>query len=180
MKLFLEDDNNKALPKKVQKRVNDFIDNLKNVPWFNPSPDLKKKDVIKQAKFTLKCFGCEAEIEFRKLENDKDWDSAWESGWDSARDSARDSVRDSVRASGWASAKASAKDSARASGWVSERAAVEVLILDKIKDKYPHGAFIQLFKLWEMGLYPVGILKENKKFVIFVPPCKNGKYPFTF
>ncbi len=57
------------------------------------------------------------------------------------------------------------------------RDAQEILVLDKIKDKYPNGAFQQLFKLWEMGLYPVGVLK-NKKFVIYVPPCKV-EFPFS-
>ena len=41
----LKDDNGKALPQKVQKRVDDFISHLKDVPWFSPSSDLKKEDI---------------------------------------------------------------------------------------------------------------------------------------
>gem|GEM_PF-4397662 len=54
--LELKDDNGKILPKKIQKRVNDFIDSLPKIPWFKPSKNLKKKDVDKQIKFTLECF----------------------------------------------------------------------------------------------------------------------------
>ena len=140
--MILKDDNGKALPKKVQKRVNDFINHLPKVPWFNPSPDLKKEDVEKQVKFTLDCFGVKAKVKYGKLQKQEDWASARASAWDSA----------------WAS--------------------VEVLLKDNadFKKKYPNGAFKQLFKLWEMGLYPVGVLK-NKKFVIYVPPCKTD-FPF--
>ena len=148
--MILKDDNGKALPKKVQKRVNDFINHLPKVPWFNPSPDLKKEDVEKQVKFTLDCFGVKAKVKYGKLQKQEDWDSARDSAWASAWDSAWDSA--------WAS--------------------VEVLLKDNadFKKKYPNGAFKQLFKLWEMGLYPVGVLK-NKKFVIYVPPCKTD-FPF--
>lgn len=34
--LELKDDNGKPLPKKTQKRVNDFIESLKSYPWFKP------------------------------------------------------------------------------------------------------------------------------------------------
>jgi len=257
--LELKDNNGKLLSKKVQKRVNDFIDHLKEISRFKPSKDLQKSEVEKQVKFTLKCFGIEAEIEYRKLSTHKDWDSAcysaldsawasarasaWDSAWASARDSALDSARDSAcdsaRASAWASARASALDSAldsardsacdsacdsaRASAWASARASAldsaldsardsacdsacdsawasarasacysaldsawdsalasarasawasaEILLKDnkQFKEKYPKGAFIQLMKIFEMWLYPVGILEENKKFVIYVP-----------
>ena len=186
----LKDDNGKPLPKKVQKRVNDFIESLKTYPWLQPSPDLKKEDVEKQAKFTLKCFGIEAEIEYRKLEKKEDWDSArdsardsaWASAWDSARASAiasaiasaRDSAWDSARASAIASAIASARDSAWDSAIASAWASVEILLEDNknFKKEYPNGVFKQLLKLWEMGLYLVGVSEENEKFVIYVPPCK--------
>jgi len=198
--MILKNDNGKELPKKVQKKVNDFIDNLKNVKWFKPSPDLKKTDVDKQIKFTLKCFGVEADIEYRKLEKKVDWDSAWASAWASALDSARASARDSAGASAWDSAldsagasawdsaldsawdsaldsaldsaRASALDSAGVSAWDSAGASQEILLEDDelFKKKYPNGAFRQLFKLWEMGLYPVGVL--DKKFVIYVPLSK--------
>jgi len=225
--LELKDNNGKLLSKKVQKRVNDFIDHLKEISRFKPSKDLQKSEVEKQVKFTLKCFGIEAEIEYRKLSTHKDWDSAcysaldsawasarasaWDSAWASARDSALDSARasacDSARASAWASARASALDSALDSArdsacdsacdsaWASARASAcysaldsawdsalasarasawasaEILLKDnkQFKEKYPKGAFIQLMKIFEMWLYPVGILEENKKFVIYVP-----------
>ena len=54
--LQLKDDNGNLLPQDVQDRVNNFIDNLQNVSWFKPKPDLKKSDVEKQINFMLECF----------------------------------------------------------------------------------------------------------------------------
>lgn len=70
----LLDDNKKPLPKKVQKRMDNFIESLKTYKWFVTSPDLKKSDVEKQAKFTLECLGIKAKIEYRKLETKENWD----------------------------------------------------------------------------------------------------------
>ena len=168
--MILKDDNWKELPKKAQDRVNKFIDWLKDVPRFKPSKDLKKSDVEKQIKLTLKCFWIDIGIEYRKLQTEENWASARASAWDSARDSARASARDFAWASAWASARASARDSVRAF--------VEVLMEDnkEFKKKYPNWAFKQLFKLREMGLYPVWVLKESNRFVVYVPPC-NIEFP---
>jgi hypothetical protein len=59
------------------------------------------------------------------------------------------------------------------SEWDSANALREVLLEDNedFNKQYPNWAFKQLFKLWEMGLYPVGVLDETKTFVIYVPPC---------
>jgi hypothetical protein len=40
----------------VQKRINDFIEHLKEITWLKPSKDLKKSEVDKQTKLVLKCF----------------------------------------------------------------------------------------------------------------------------
>ena len=93
--LNLKDDNENPLPQEVQDRVNAFIDNLPKVKWFNPSPSLKKEDVEKQAKFTLECFGVKAEIEYKILNSEEDWDYA----------------RDSAKDISWAIAKVSTQDS---------------------------------------------------------------------
>ena len=130
------------------------------------------------------------------------WDSAWASAWDSAWASALDSARDSARDSAWASALASARDSARDSAWDSALASARDSALDSARDsarasawasawasaevliewedvefnkKYPNGAFKQLFKLWEMGLYPLGVL-ENWNFVIYVNPIASDLF----
>ncbi len=144
MSLKFKDDNGNELPQNVQDRVNAFIEKLPTIPWFKPSKELKKEEVEKQAKFTLECFGIKASVEYRTIKSETDWDSARASAWASAWDSAWDSARDSA----WDSARASARDSAWDSAWAS----IEVLLDDNedFKKKYPNGAFIQLFKLWEM------------------------------
>lgn len=88
--LNLKDNNGNPLPEDVQARVNDFIGRLKDVQWFQPSPDLKKEDVETQAKFTLKCFGVEAGIEYRLLSTQQDWHAARGAARDAARDAASD------------------------------------------------------------------------------------------
>ena len=135
--LVLKDDHWNDLPQETQNRVNKFIDWLKNIKRFKPSKDLGIKEVDKQAKFVLDCFGVKAEIEYRKLDG--------------------------------------------ASAWESARACVEILLQDDkgFKEKYPNGAFRQLFKLREMWLHPVWVLKETGTFVIYVPPCDWG-FPDLF
>jgi len=190
--LELKDDNWKLLPKKIQKRVNDFLEHLKEITWFIPSKDLKKSDVDKQAKFILKCFGIKAKIEYRKLETKKVWGSVYSSTWRSAYKSvwvliwdlvckldwnvAWLLVWDLVRILIWNLAKKSVRDLFKKStydlAWDAVRASMELLVIENkdFKEKYPNWAFTQLFKLWEMGLYPVWILKKNKKFVIYADP----------
>jgi len=193
----LKNDSWELLPKKIQKRVNDFIDNLPKIPWFKPREDLKKSEVEKQINLTLECFWVKAKIEYKKLATEQDWASAWASdcasdwasAWDSARASAWDSAWDSDCASAWDSNCASAWDSDWASAlasdwasaWASVRASAEILVMDNkdFKNKFPKWAFIHLFKLWEMWLYPVWVLKENKKFVVYVP-IVDWKYPKSF
>ena len=163
MNLNLKDDNWKKLPKKTQDRVNKFIDWLKDVARFKPAKDLKKEEVEKQINFTLKCFWVKAEIEYKQLKNKE------------ARDSVRDLARTSARDSARASARTSVRDSAR----TSARTSAEILLEDnkEFKKKYPNGAFKQLFKLREMWLYPVGILKDTGKFTVYIPPCSMD-FPF--
>jgi len=169
----LKDDNGKPLPKKVQKEVNDFIDGLKNVTWFKPSPNLKEEDVDKQVKLVMECFGVDAEIEYRALTEDNDSEVALDTDWIDAWCAASDAAcgLDSINV--WIDAWEADSDAAKC--------AAELLVKDKkdFKEKYPNGAFIQFFKLWEMGLCPAGVLKENKKFVVYVPPCKQ-EFPFNF
>jgi hypothetical protein len=53
--------------------------------------------------------------------------------------------------------------------WDAARVAAELSIIDtkEFKSKYPNWAFIQLFKLWEMWLYPIGVIEWN--FIIYIP-----------
>jgi hypothetical protein len=52
----LKDNNGNLLPKEVQKRINDFIEHLKEINWFRPSKDLKKTEADRQAELVLECF----------------------------------------------------------------------------------------------------------------------------
>jgi len=198
----LRDDNWKLLPKKVQKRVNDFLEHLKEITWFRPKKDLKRSDVDKQTKLVLECFWIEAEVEYKKLETKEEWklvyestrdsdwdlvfDSVWDPTWDLVWDLAFNSIYNPDWALVWVSAKRSVWDLARITvwdlAWISARTATELLVIDNkdFKKKYPNWVFTQLFKLWEMGLYPVWILEENNKFVIYANPkyCLKKNWRF--
>ena len=75
---------NQELPVKVEKDLDAYIERIKNIKWFNPSPDLKKETVDTAVKATLSDFGVEASIEYRSLKTEADFDAAW----DAARDAA--------------------------------------------------------------------------------------------
>ena len=128
---------NQKLPKEVEKQLDDYIKRITKIKWFQPESLLDKTLIEKQAKLTLKCFGIEAELEYRQLKRPEDWYAA--------RDAARDAA--------WTAADLLA------------------LNLEGYKKKYPEGNFINLIPLYEMGLWPLGII--DGKFVIAVPPSKN-------
>ena len=125
------------LPIKVEKQLDSYIERIKKIQWFKFDPNLEIPKVEKQIKLSLKAFGVEAKIEYRDLRTPGDWAAAWDGAWAAARDAA------------WAAAD------------------LLVLNLPNYKKKYPKGNFINLISLWEMGLYPVGIV--NGIFIVYVP-----------
>lgn len=125
---------------------------IDKINWFKPQEPNKVKINLK-IKSILKAFnikgGCE--IQLNPLRKKEDWDSARDSAWDS------------VRVSAWVSAR----DSARALEFE--------LVKDLMKKKgYKNNPFRELLGLWKMGLYPIGILKD-KKFHIYYVPLENNK-----
>ena len=56
-------------------------------------------------------------------------------------------------------------DAARDAAWGAED--LLALSLKDYKKKYPKGNFVNLVPLWEMGLYPCGVL--DGKFIVYVP-----------
>ena len=56
--------------------------------------------------------------------------------------------------------------------WDAAYGVNDILVSDlkEYKKKYPNGNFINLIPLWEIGLYPVGLI--NGKFIIYIPSCK--------
>ena len=155
--MILKDDNNKELPEKVQKQLKEYVERIKNIKWFKPDKSIDKKELEKQVSFSLECFGIKASVEYRKLETAHDWDAAW----DAARDAARDAAWDAARDAAW--------DAARDAAWGAQD--LLVLNLDSYKEKYPQGNFINLIPIWELGLYPIGVI--DGKFIIYIPPIRS-------
>ena len=129
------------LPKDVQDRLDAYIERVRKIRWFKQKNGWKKTEATKQIKIALRAFGVEAKIEYRKLESSSDWDAARDAAWDAA----------------WGAA------------WDAARGAQEIVAsdLDGFTKKYPNGAFLQLISLWEMGLYPIGLI--DGKFLVYVP-----------
>ena len=133
-------DYKQKLPKEVEKKLNNYIQRIEKIKWFQPAKNLKKANIEKQVKVILKAFGVEAKIEYKQLRNQKARDAARDAAWDAAWDAAY-GVND-----------------------------ILVSDLKEYKKKYPNGNFINLIPLWEIGLYPVGLI--NGKFIIYIPSCK--------
>ena len=183
---------NQELPQEVEQQLDAYIDRIKAIKWFTPDKDLKKEVVDNQINVSLKAFGVEASIEYRKLKMPSDWDAARDSAWDAAWDSARGAARgaawdaawgaargaargaawDSARGAAWDAAWGAARDAAWGAAWDAARGAADVLALnlEEYKKKYPQGNFINLIPLWEMGLYPFGVV--NGKFIVYIPASK--------
>ena len=130
---------------------------IESIKWFKPQKEPNKKLLSIKVNSVLKAFKLDfsCELEFHKLEKNSDWASARDSAWDSA----------------WASAWASAWDSAWDSAWASTFEVVKDLMKIKGYDKNP---FKELLKIWAMGLYPVGLLKDKKFHIYYVPLEKKN------
>ncbi len=181
---------NQKLPVKVEKGLDAYIERIKGIKWFQPSSDIKRSDVDRQVKVALEAFGVKASIEYRSLKTEEDWDAAWDAArdaawdaawgaaWGAARDAARDAAWDAAwdaaRDAAWGAARDAARDAAWGAAW---GAADELALnLDDYKKKYPKGNFINLIPLWEVGLYPCGVIEG--KFVVYVPAKESPMAQF--
>ena len=152
---------NQKLPKKIEKQLDAYIERIKVIKWLSPSTNLKKKVVDSTVNLALKGFGVEASIEYRKLSTSQDWGAARDAAWDAAWSAAWDAA--------WGAARDAARGAARGAAW----GACEILV-SNLKEYKGKLAFLTLIDLWELGLYPVGII--DKKFVVYVP-ASNQDFP---
>ena len=169
-------DYKQKLPKEVEKKLNNYIQRIEKIKWFQPAKNLKKANIEKQVKVILKAFGVEAKIEYKQLRNQKAWNAAQDAARDVAWGAARNAAWNAARDAAWGAARDAAWDAARDAAWGAAWDAAygvnDILVSDlkEYKKKYPNGNFINLIPLWEIGLYPVGLI--NGKFIIYIPSCK--------
>ena len=138
------------LPVEVEKHLDSYIERIKNITWFKPVENLKRETVDIAVKAALSAFGVEASIEYRSLKTEADysaardaaWDAAWGAAWGAAWDAARGAARDAA----WGAADILASHT------------------DTYKLKTP---FVRLVDIWEMGMYPIGVV--DGKFVVYTP-----------
>lgn len=172
---------NQKLPKKVEKSLDDYIELLRKIDWFKPKNPIKS-EVDKQINIVLKAFGVEASIEYRPLQTPDDWstvreavsywDKAWDIAWDKAWYAAWDASRDVASGDVWNAVKSDVWNADFGVTWDAVRGVADLLASmnpknPDYKEKYPNGNFLQLIKLWELGLYPIGVI--GGKFICYVP-----------
>ena len=136
----------KQLPQEIQDKLDTYLTRIKAVKWFQPSADLKREEVEQKVNVVLEGFGVKAKITYSLLKTEKDWGAARGAAWGAAWDAAR-------------------MDAA----WDAARGGAEIIASD-LKDyskKYPKGSFINLIPLYEMGLWPIGVV--GGKFIVGVP-----------
>ena len=152
----------------VQEAFDKYLERIKAIKWFKPEK-IDKVAIEKQAKVALKCFGVKATVEYKELKTKDDWDVARDASWDAARDASWDAARGTARDAAWSTAWGTA----RVAAWDAAWGATEIIAMDleDFNKKYPQGAFLQLIPLWEMGLYPIGVV--NGKFVIYLPEVED-------
>ena len=63
-------------------------------------------------------------------------------------------------------------DAARGAAWDAAWGADDLLVSDLqgYKEKYPNGSFLNLIPLYEMGLWPIGVV--DGKFIVAIPASK--------
>jgi hypothetical protein len=183
------------LPADVEKALDTYLERVKAIKWFKPEK-LERTKVDSAISASLKAFGVEATIEYRRLSTTEDWDAAWGAAWGAARDAARDAAWDAAWGAAWDAARGAARvaawgaawDAARDAAWDAARGAARdaawgaadllaALTPDgKYKKQYPDGNFLKLVDLWEMGLYPVGVVRG--KFLCYVPDVEEASALF--
>jgi len=170
------------LPKEVEARLDAYIERIKAIQWFKPAKDFKRETAESQVQLALEAFGVKASLEWRSLKTEDDWvaawdaardaawdaarDAAWVAAWDAARDAARDAAWDAARVAARGAARDAARGAAWDAAWDAAWGANEILVAD-LKEYKGKQAFLQLIPLWEMGLYPIGVV--GGKFVIYQP-----------
>ena len=122
-----------------------------------------------------------------------DWGEAWDAAMNAAMDAtfgaSRGAAMNAARGATFGASRGAAMNAARGAAngatfcaaWdatlgaarsaakCAARGAAEINASDlpKFNKKYPKGAFLQLIPLWEMGLYPCGVI--DGKFICYVP-----------
>lgn len=169
------------LPAEIEAKLDAYVERVRQIKWFRPDPKLDREKAEDHVKLALSAFGVTAEVEWRSLKTVDDWDAAWDAAgdaagdaawvaaWGAAGDAARGAARGAAKGAAWDAAKGAARVAARGAAWDAARGATEIVVSDlpAFTGKYPNGAFLLLLPLWEMGLYPVGVI--NGKFVIYQP-----------
>lgn len=178
--------NKSVVPLEVADSVDEYIQALRKISWLIPNEELTSEDIEKQAKKVIKAFGSKGKVKIIPVKSREVWNEAiscefkksWLKAWDTRYEEIINEIKsrdlDEAREVVWHVAKTSAWEAAIlnpwlatwTSAWVAGLASLEVLIDKK-------GAFTEFLELYKMGVFPVGIEKESKEFLVYVPYSKQ-------
>jgi predicted DNA-binding protein len=64
------------LDQEIETRLDNFIERLKKIDWFQPKAEISKEAIEKRVDIILQEFSVEAEVEYLKLNTPEDWSNA--------------------------------------------------------------------------------------------------------
>lgn len=140
----------------TKKDVISLVQRIDKIDWFEPQKNPIKAKLQVKVDSVLKAFKLDfkASVEINALHTEKDWDAA------------RGATRDATRDATWDAARSATWDVT----WDAAIASEFEVVKDIMKEKgYNGNPFALFLGLWEMGLYPVGVLKDKKFHVYYVP-----------
>ena len=169
-----------------------YLKRIQKIKWFTPHIGLNLGGINFKVQDSLRAFDVEAIPEYRSFKTFTDWgairDQAWSPEWAQARHKARDfawvvegkereEARDLAWETGFNGANnkmwheihhaigCAAWDMRWAAAWAVAWGAQEVLA--QSKGVYQGtGAFLKLVDLYELGVYPMGVI--DGKFIVYM------------
>lgn len=177
-------------------QIDDYINRIYNINFFLPSKYLERCVVDKKVELVMKSFEISAPIEYIKISNVSDLIIAWSDSvscgddWEERMNSAANDALITIKRNGLdkiANAfiekidvthpnitKHNGYHQIWSPYWtinqIVKRSLLDLIAFsdDEYKRKYPSGNFLNIIDIFEMGLFPVGLI--NNKFTIYVPP----------
>ena len=158
----------------TKKNVVAMLKRINEIEYFRPQEKPSEKKLSLKVKAILKAFKLDfsCSLEFHELNTPQDWtascdasrEASWDASWDASRAASRDASREA------------SCDASREASWEASRAASWEVVSDLMKKKgYKKNPYALFLELWEMGLYPVGVLKDKKFHIYYVPKKKAKK-----
>ncbi len=172
---------NETEMKKAIERANLFTKRVEKIKWFTPKPIVSKKEITLSVDACLNLFKFpRVKIDFKYLNTVDDWSAARSAARSAAESAAESAARSAAWSAAWSAAESAARSAAwsaaRSAAWSAAESAAGLITKDikSYKKLYKDVPFLKMVDLFEMGLYPIGVVDNT--FLIYVP-LVNSKRP---